>query len=303
MRGKQRGVLAIVVAIMLVVVVAMGAAMFAMSTSGNRGAGDHAQSGRALFLAESGIEWAAKELLGADNPEGDCNGLAGSGPFTMPGGTFRIIDAVYDDTAITCRVTSRGTVGNAVRTIAGTVPRTIILGSGSIFENEGAWDLQWAQFVEPLVLEMRSNPACQNQSEAVVETPSQVLSDSFEAGDQVYFATGFEVVTGDVSISTLEVVLEGAASCTVPMATPGTSPCAAAPGHPLYDYYDIVLDLGNTFGVPDIDSIELIAQWKTVPGPGPPSECAVRLSEACIGREAHCTPGDSDPVDDWSEVP
>ncbi len=128
--NRQKGLLAIVVAIILVVVVAMGAAMFAMSISGNRGAGDHANSGRALFLAESGIEWAARELLGTENPEDDCNALGGSGPFNMPGGTFRILDSTYDATDENCDVVSRGTVGDVIRTISGTIPKAIIEGGG-----------------------------------------------------------------------------------------------------------------------------------------------------------------------------
>lgn len=301
-RLGQQGFLAIVVAIILVVVVAMGAAMFAMSTSGNRGAGDHALSGKALFLAEGGLEWAAKELFGADDPQADCEGLAGSGPFPLPGGDFRIIDAVYDNTEVTCRVTSRGTARNAVRTVAGTVPRSIILGGGSIFDEQGAWTHQRTSFPEDRVLRMESNPACQGNSRATVDDPSLVLTDTFQVGDQVYFVTGFEPVQGNLNLSDLEVILEtGIANCTVSMTSPGTSPCSAPPGHDLYDFYDIVLDLGNGFGAGDVDEIRLIAGWSSPPGPS--GQCVIELSDACIGREGHCTPGGSDPVDDWTEVP
>lgn len=302
LRG-QRGFLAIVVAIILVVVVAMGAAMFAMSLSGNRGAGDHALSGKALFLAESGLEWAAKELFGADDPQADCEGLAGSGPLPLPGGEFRIIDAVYDSAEVTCRVTSLGTSGNAVRTVAGTVPRSIILGAGSILDEQGAWTLNRASFPEERVLEMRSNPSCRGaNSTAIANNAAQVLTDAFEVGDQVYFATGLEHLQGSPGASQLRIVLEtNIRTCEVTIASPGSSPCAAAPGHSLYDFYDIVLDLGNGFGAGDVDEIHLEADWDGVTPPQ--GQCVIELSDACIGREAHCTPGDSDPVDDWSEVP
>lgn len=306
-RHEQQGFLAIVVAIILVVVVAMGAAMFAMSTSGNRGAGDHALSGKALFLAESGIEWAAKELLGADDPQADCEGLAGSGPFNLPGGTFEIRDANYDATDENCDVVSRGTAGDAIRTISGTIPKSIIDGGGgSVFDDADEKFNNCGQ----------ANLECQDGA-MVFKRPSggggggggntntnakgsDLITDDWDTGDVVYFTANITWdadPAGNVFDVTLKIQGQADVTCSVVMSSL-SSPCAAPAGHSLYDQYDIVLQMGSTFDETDVKNVELSVNWATNPSD------RVTLADGCIGRENHCS-GTSDPTEDdsWDENP
>lgn len=305
-RLTQMGFLAIVVAIILVVVVAMGAAMFAMSTSGNRGAGDHALSGKALFLAESGIEWAAKELFGADDPQGDCEGLAGSGPFSMPGGQFRILGSAYDTTDENCDVVSRGTSGDAIRTISGTIPKSIIEGGGGglfddsdeKFQNCGQKNLECEDGA--LVFKRPSGGGPGQGNTNTSAKAGDLITDDWDVGDTVFFTAniGWDAdPTGNVFEITLKI--QGQADVTCAVGMPGlNSPCAAPSGNSLYDQFDIVLDLGNTFDEADVQSVELQVDWAT----NPSSE--VTLSDGCIGRANHCS-GTSDPTEDgsWDENP
>lgn len=306
-RREQQGLLAIVVAIILVVVVAMGAAMFAMTTSGTRGAGDHARSGKALFLAESGIEWAAKQLLGADDPQSDCESLAGAGPFAMPGGDFRILSAVYDTTDENCDVTSRGTVDSVViRTISGTIPKSIIEGGGgNVFEDSD----------EKLNNCNQSNLGCEDGAITFYKPGGggggpgntntsakggDLITDEFAAGDTVYFATNMSWIgdpTGNVFDITLKIAGQPDVSCGVLMPSLA-SPCAAPSGNSLYDEYNVVLVLGSTFSAADVSKVELSVNWASN------SSSEVRLEGGCIGRENSCS-GTSDPTDGgtWEENP
>lgn len=304
-RRVQEGFLAIVVAIILVVIVAMGAAMFAMSTSGNRGAGDHAHSGRALFAAEGGIEWSARELFDSDDPQGDCEALAGSGPFTLPTGEFRILDSAYDAADENCDVVSRGMVGDVIRTISGTIPKSIIEGGGGgLFDDsEEKFNGCSKQNLEcddgAMVFQRPSRGPGQGNTNTSAKG-SDLISDDWDVGDTVYFTAniGWDAdPSGNLFSITLKI--QGQADVTCGVSMPGlNSPCAAPSDHELYDQFDIVLQLGNTYDETDVNSVDLQVDWAT----NPSNE--VTLSDGCIGRANHCE-GTSDPTEDdsWDENP
>lgn len=304
-RARQRGYLAIVVAVILVVIAAMGAAMFAMTTSGTRGAGDHARSAKALFLAESGIEWAAKELLGASDPQNDCEGLAGSGPFPLPSGEFRVLDATYDTADENCDVVTRGFVGDVIRTISGTIPKSIIEGGGGgLFDdsNEKFNNCNQAN-LDCGDGDITFNRPSQGPGVGNTETSakaSDLITDDWDVGDTVYFTAniGWDAdPTGNVFEITMKIQGQSDVSCQVLMAGLN-SLCAAPSGHPLYDQYDIVLELGSTYDETDVNNVDLSVDWATNPS------TRVTLSDGCIGRASHCS-GTSDPVDGgtWDENP
>lgn len=300
---RQQGFMAIVVAVILVVFAAMAAAIVVMTTSGTRGAADHAQSNGALFLAESGIEWAAKQMLGAADPENDCNALAGSGPFTMPNGQFTIEASSYDTTDENCDVTSRGFVGNTIRTISGTIPKSIIEGGGgSVFDdsdqkfnNCGSANLECQD--GQIIFKRPGGGGGNTNTKAKA---SDLITDDWNVGDTVYFTA--DIVwdndpTGNVFSIDLKIQGQPDVNCGVAMPSLNSG-CAAPPGHPLYDQYDIVLILGATFDETDVKDVSLSVSW------GSNTSTRVTLSNGCIGREQHCE-GTSDPVEDgtWDENP
>lgn len=311
---RQQGFMAIVLVVFLVVFVAIAAAIVSMTTSGARSAGDHAMASGALFIAESGIEWAAKELAEAADPESYCNDdLPGSGGSVNSGGAFEILEAEYlDDPALeqpVCRVRVAGVRNTARRVLSTNIK---IASAESIFDNQAGWDdTKGAQFPDPAlpVLQLSSNPGCKNDAYAITNSPADVLTDSFSDGDQVYFASELELVSGNSDIFSLSEfqlnLAPGIANCVIPLLSPSLSPCAAPSGHPLYDDFDIVLDLGSDFGAGDVGQIELVVDWDR-PG-GPPVDCpaVIELSNACLGREGHCAVASDDPIEDgsWDENP
>lgn len=72
---SEKGSLLIAVIIAIVVVSALGAGIATMVTTGVRSSTDHSLSIQALYLAESGFEWARAHLQGSTNFEVDCIAL------------------------------------------------------------------------------------------------------------------------------------------------------------------------------------------------------------------------------------
>lgn len=310
----QRGFLAIVLVVFLVVFVAMAAAIVSMSTSGARSAADHVQGSAALYLAESGIEWAAREMFDVNDPQDDCEALAGASNTVNASGSFTITAAQYfdDDDGEACRVTSVGAVAPASRTVSASV--RIFTGSGevgSIFDNPPLWTTGPNPFgnVSPGVLTLNRNSPCAGPGSTFASAGPGVITDSFNPGDVVYFAADFFLDRGNPApgVSILRITIEhdnGVAQCNIDISSPFTSPCAANAGDPLYDAYNLVLKLGDGFGATQINSVHIEADWEVAPGS---PACDIRLVDACIGRQSHCLGFEptSDPVIEgsWDENP
>lgn len=112
--SRERGAATVILALFLLVMAA-----FALLVALNMGASDitdsaaHNDATEALFLAESGIERAAKRF--ADGTPCTSNALAESVPFGR--GTFTVLEAVF--TANICRVRVQGEVRAAKRVVLG----------------------------------------------------------------------------------------------------------------------------------------------------------------------------------------
>lgn len=305
-KRAQHGFLAIAAAVILIVLAAMGAAMFAMVSSGTRGAGDHALSARALFLAESGIEWAAKDLFGTDDPEADCNGLAGSGPFTMPGGTFQILNSSYNASEGNCSVTSRGSVGGVLRTISGVIPKSIIEGGGGGLFDDSEDDFnncnqQNLECQDGAMVFQRPSGGPGGGNTNTQAKGSDLINNDWTAGELVYFTANFDWdADPSGNVFTIEIKLQGGGTRTCTVNLPSlSSGCAAPSSNPLYDTYDVVLEVGNSYPDEDINSVSLSVNW----GSNPSNE--VTLADGCIGTEEQCSGAASDPAEDgsWDENP
>lgn len=304
--------MAIVLVVFLVVFVAMAAAIVSMTTSGARSAGDHVNASAALFIAESGIEWAARELFDTANPETDCNSLPSHAMLPISvngGGTANITQSNYDPTDGSCGLTSRGQVGQTVRVLKGRIPESVLDGSSGggddLFENsdekfnncnQGNLDCQDGA----MTFERPSGGGGQGNTNTQAKA-SDIVTDDFSAGDTVYFTANFEWDgTDDPSGNVFTVELTNKiAECSVSL--PGlNSACSAPAGDPLYDLYDVVLILGDDFAVEDIKQVDVSVDW------GNNLSDWVTLSEGCIGRAGHCAgaAGD-DPTEEgtWNEDP
>lgn len=296
--NRQRGFMAIVLVVFLVVFVAIAAAIVSMTTSGARGAGDHAQASAALFIAESGIEWAARDLFDTDDPQADCNALAGNtGPTPVNGGgSFDITESAYDSGDGSCRVTSVGTVGQTRRVLKGKIPENVLegnTGSGDdLFDDESAWK-GGNNEVEDGVLYI--NKQGSNEAHA---NGDEVLTDDWQAGDAVYFAANVDPHAAGL---TVRVRFPGNpnnhAVCS------GGDPCASVdPNNPLHDSYDTVWLLSpNVSGSADaVNDVRIEVDF------GEYSVSQVAIANGCIGRVSHCqgAAGD-DPTEDgsWDEDP
>lgn len=308
---KQAGFMAIVLVVFLVVFTAMAAAIVSMSTSGARGGADHANAAGALFMAESGIEWAARELFDATDPEADCNALAGNTtPTTVNGGgSFDITESNYDATEGGCRLTSVGTVNQTRRILKGKIPESVLQG------NEGGGDDLFEGSDEKFNNCNQQNLGCEDgamtfnrpsggQGQGNTNTQakaSDLVTDTFSSGDVVYFTANFEWdPADDPSGNTFNVELtNGIANCSVSLPSL-YSPCAAPSSDPLYDTFDVVLILGDDFADTGINHVKLSVDW------GSNLSDWLTLSEGCIGRAGHCSGGaGDDPTDDgtWDEDP
>ncbi len=316
MRGmthhRQQGFMAIVLVVFLVVFVAMAAAIVSMSTSGARGAADHVQASAALFMAESGIEWAAKRLQDVGDAEAYCDdSLQGAGGSIEGSGGFQVLESNFvaggDEENDGCRVRIRGTSGSASRVVAARVP--IMTGDGefdSIFENANAWeDPQFGGFVQPGVMEIRRNPQCTGPNPTNPgSADGSVITDPFTAGDSVYFVTGFDLVDGTPPAGAAWVRVSvthagGTVQCDIDMAQ-GDSACSADASNPLYNVHDVVLELGSGFAATDVTEISLRGFWGG-------NACSVYLSDACLGRQSSCLGFETtdNPVSEgsWNEAP
>lgn len=308
---KQRGFMAIVLVVFLVVFVVMAASIVSMTTSGVRSGADHAQAAGALFIAESGIEWAARELFGTSNPESDCNDLAAN-TSPMPvngGGTFDITESNYDSSDGSCRLTSVGTVGQTRRVLKGKIPESVLEGDtgggDDLFENSDEKFNNCNQ--KNLGCEdgaMTFNRPSGGPGQGNTNTQakaSDLVTDDFSNGDTVYFTANFEWDTSDDptgNVFNIELT-NGIADCDVALPTL-YSTCAADSENSLYELYDVVLVLGNDFADEDINQVNLSVDW------GSNNSDWITLSDGCIGRAAHCSGGEGDdPVDDgtWNEDP
>lgn len=309
--GRQTGFMAIVLVVFLVVFTAIAAAIVSMTTSGARGGADHANAAGALFMAESGIEWAARELFDTADPETDCNALAGNTNPTVVngGGSFDITESSYDATDGSCRLTSVGMVNETRRVLKGKIPEGVLEGE------EGGGDDLFEDSEEKFNNCNQKNLGCENgamtfnrpsggQGQGNTNTQakaSDLVTDDFEAGDTVYFTANFEWdSTDDPTGNRFDIELtNNIAECDV-FLPDLSSPCAAQSDDPLYDLYDVVLVLGDDFAADSINQVDLMVDW------GGNQSDWITLSDGCIGRAGHCSGGSGDdPTDDgtWDEDP
>jgi hypothetical protein len=308
---RQAGFMAIVLVVFLVVFTAMAAAIVSMSTSGARGGADHANAAGALFMAESGIEWAARELFDTADPATDCNALAANTPATNVngGGSFDITESNYDTTDGSCRLTSIGMVNQTRRVLKGNIPASVLDGdagggddlfedSDEKFNNCNQQNLECQDGA--MTFQRPSGGPGQGNTNTRAKA-SDLITDDFEAGDTVYFTANFEWDTTDVPTGNrfnIELT-NNIADCDV-FLPDLNSPCAAPGADPLYDLYDVVLILGDSFAADSINQVDLTVGW------GNNQSDWIALSEGCIGRAGHCAgEGSDDPIDDgtWDEDP
>jgi len=309
---RQRGFMAIVLVVFLVVFVAMAAAIVSITTSGARGVADHANASRALFMAESGIEWAALELFDSANPPTDCAGLKNhvSLPLSVNGhGTFTIIASDYESGDESCRLTSQGQVGDTVRVLTGQIPKSVL--DGETGGGDDLFDNPEEKFNNcnqanlgcedgALTFNRPSGGAGQGNTNTSARA-TDLVSGTFSSGDVVYFTANFEWdPTDDPAGNVFNIeVTNNLADCDVALPALSSS-CAAPAGDPLYDLYDVVLILGSNFSDTDINRVNLSVDW------GSNNSDWLTLTEGCIGRADHCQGQSSqDPVDDgsWNENP
>lgn len=309
--GKQAGATIIAAIVVLVVFAVLGLVLLSMHTTQRVTASDHFSSMRALYLAESGLEWAARELFDAADPLADCEALATAPPTTLGAGSFRIDEAVFDPDDTVCRIVAIGTVGDTERHLTGAVRRAVIIGiagddAESIFDNDGAWKSGGGtniNFDNGAIVFSRPGAAGKGKAAQPSQTEAtDVITDNFAVGDRVYFVGNFSAdgtTTNDTF--TIEVVHADPAqsvTCVVVLDTLA-SPCFET-GTILDEDYQVVLFLSDAFDVADITQVRVRVDWS---GDGTANE--VRLENACIGRVEHCTPpGDGDPIepDTWEEV-
>ncbi|MFO7859513.1 MAG: pilus assembly PilX N-terminal domain-containing protein, partial [Ectothiorhodospiraceae bacterium] len=76
---NQRGAVAIIAVVMLLVFAVGGATIATLTSTGARTGAEHRQGVQALYLAETALEWAANRLAQAPDDDFDeaCNNLAG----------------------------------------------------------------------------------------------------------------------------------------------------------------------------------------------------------------------------------
>lgn len=294
--NAQRGFMAIVLVVFLVVFVAIAASIVSMTTSGSRSAADHVNASRALFMAESGVEWAALELLDSE-PDEDfaCTKLAGSGG-SVGGGTFQVDHSIYvEDEG--CDVKIFGFYNNTKRVLEGRIPESVLDGdtggSDSIFDNEDDWNAAQGQNeIIDGVLYIRQ----QGSDSSRAQDGADSISDEFLENDIVYFAAN---VSPDASGLTVTLTFKSGGqdmSCTL-----GETCSSVDPGNPLLNSYDTVWNLGPASrDKADVNHIVIDVDF------GEYSVSEVAIANACIGRQDFCE-GQvvSDPVDDgsWNENP
>lgn len=315
---KQRGFMAIVLIVFLVVFVAIAASIVSMTTSGTRTAADHVQASAALFMAESGLEWAAREMFGVDDPQDECEALDGASSNVNDSGTFTITAAQYldGDDGEVCRVTSVGAVGSTSRTITASV--RIITGDGevgSIFDDSTLWeDSDFPGFADdPFrpdgVLHLNRNNGCSGPDSFVATDTaaniSEILEPGFDGTDTVYFAFNVVDVQSAPSCSPgdsrLRITVTHSGGSVIQcnwFMLAGTTDCPPGAGAgSLVDAYDTVVELGIGFASSSVEEIEIRTIWDS-------GVQWIELADACIGPQSWCAPND-DPVvaGSWDENP
>lgn len=111
----QRGFLLIVAVILIAVAAVMAAVIVTMTAGSGQAGGGHAESARALFIAESGLEKGIRQRSLS-------NAYAGEGPTAMGQGsyTINVFNTDFSGAALPSgqrRIRSVGTIGNATRTV------------------------------------------------------------------------------------------------------------------------------------------------------------------------------------------
>ncbi len=308
-RPDQAGATLIIAIVVIVVFAVLGLSLLSMHTTQRVSAADHFASARALYLAESGLEWAARELFAAADPQADCEALTGVAPVTLGAGTFHIAQATYDAVGARCLIVSIGAVGDTRRRVTGAVRRAVLDGTSgtgpdTVFDDSGAWtggganvnfDARAIIFSRPGGLKGKALQPTQIEGD-------NVLTDTFVSGEAVYFTADFSAngtLTG--TLFTIEVVHVDplqSVTCTVALGTL-ISLCGVT-GTELNEHFQVVLFIGNTINAADIDKIRIRVDWGALS-----TASQLRVDNACLGRIEHCTPDSGgDPVDpdSWEEV-
>ena len=302
MQRRQHGFMAIVLVVFLVIFVIMAASIVSMTTSGARGAADHVNASAALFIAESGIEWAARELFDTDDPPTDCAALEDQGSTVNEEGSFTIIDAEYQPDTESCRVTSRGLVNPASRTLVGVIPRRILDGEtgggDDLFDDEDNWNaVGGGNEIIDGVLYIRQ----QGSDTARAQDGSGALSDDFDAGDRVYFAANVDPHAVGLTVTlTFPGPPGNYATCAGNQACANIDP--GDPGYELLDFYNTVflLDASVSGSRDNVNQIVMEVDFTQY------GVDEVAIANGCIGRWQHCLQaGSDDPTDGggWDENP
>jgi hypothetical protein len=319
--------MAIVLVVFLVVFAVMAAAIVSMSTSGARGAGDHAQASAALFMAESGIEWAARVLFDGNDPPSDCSGLQGQSQTVNDGGGFTITSAEYlaggGDEPPLCRVQVTGANGPTRRVVSASIP----IGGGeaaegSIFDDPGNWSVSEPGFVTVFPgdgrMRFNRNQGCGGPDSSITSASpgavADMLAPGFGASGAVYLLANFDLDTscgGSGARLRFRITHSGGTveQCdwimTSGVVTPAGCLDASAPPA-LTDQYDLVIRLGADYASSAVSEIRIASIWEAGAGNGGIRQ--VEVHDACIGTASSCMEGglvDDDPVDEgsWDETP
>lgn len=307
-RATQRGALMIAAIILIVVFAVLGLSLLSLHSTQRVTASDHFAAARALYLAESGLEWAARELFGTADPQADCEALVDENPVTLGAGSFQFTEAVYDAGNVTCSIISVGDVGVTRRRVTGAIRREVLEGTSggigeTLFSDEGAWQGggENINFDNGSIIFDRPGSPGKGKPPAQAIEAENVITDDFQVGDDVYFTGNFSYDgTMGGSVFFIEIDLDTkppqTISCTVDLETL-TSPCGAV--NELNEHYNVVLFLENNFSPAMVDRVRVRVDWD-----GGTSQ-QLRVDDACIGRISHCMPDSGgDPVDpeSWEEV-
>lgn len=321
MAQQSRGSALIPVIIAIMILGAIGAGLASLVSSGFRSTADHSLSIQALYLAESGFEWAAAELQEVHGQgsewEETCNNLSSDyEPQQIDdAGYFNIIESGVTTGPRACKIKILGLTGDsepadasASRRLEAKIRQGVIEGSAesesNIFDNENDWSGVGANVnFEDGAMILERPGGGQGKGGGNTNTKADgrnIIEEQFESGDTVYFAanTGWDDTPVD-EVFSIDLKINGQSDINCDMNLPSLdSDCSVTSG-PLDDEYNTVLKLGDNINAENIEKITLEVDW----GGGDTEE--VILENGCIGTEEYCL-GNTEPqnpVEDgsWEE--
>ncbi len=322
MRYSEKGSLLIAIIIAIVIVSALGAGIATMVTTGVRSSTDHSLSIQALYLAESGFEWATSKLREHYNSTGSwedycSNNLANAGTNISLSSNkyFTILSAVTLSNG--CSIKILGWVGNsnkekdlASRRLEGMIPGWFIQGSVPPTNNMfSGGDDDWKQstgknvkFSEGQVIFKKPGKGKGQGSKAQTNAPTNVIQD-FGSGEHVFFGAyvkdlenisshDFDLTVGPGKIAECSISFNGTSKL--------TSDCGNAniPANPLSDMlldYNLLMYLGNDLHSENFGFLRLTLDWDQ----GNPNE--VVFEYGCLGPSSICSNLSYNYITNWNE--